>query len=146
MADALAGDWYSRMCGQTGVLPDDHSLSMLKTIFAKNVMGIQKGNIGAMNGVHADGRIDRTSLQSQEVWTGTTYALAAAMIQRGLLEEGFKTAWGIYHMTYEKMGYWFQTPEAWNEKGDYRSIGYMRPLAIWGMLHAWQSFKKSDHH
>ena len=44
----------------------------------------------------------------------------------------------IYHMTYEKMGYWFQTPEAWNEKGDYRSIAYMRPLAIWGMLDAWK--------
>jgi len=141
MADALAGDWYSRMCGLPGVIPDEHAISMLKTIFEKNVMGIRDGTIGAMNGVHPDGSIDRTSMQSQEVWSGSTYALAAAMIQHGMIEEGFKTAWGIYHMTYEKMGYWFQTPEAWKEDGSYRSIAYMRPLAIWGMLDAWEKSK-----
>jgi non-lysosomal glucosylceramidase len=117
---------------------------MLAKIFEKNVMGIQGGSIGAMNGVRPDGSIDRTSLQSQEVWSGSTYALAALMIQNGMVEEAFKTAWGIYHMTYEKMGYWFQTPEAWNEHGNYRSIAYMRPLAIWGMLHAWQAYKLSN--
>lgn len=138
MADALAGDWYLRMCGLRGVLPEEHALSMLKTIFAKNVMNIEKGTMGAMNGVRADGSIDRTSIQSQEVWSGSTYALAAVMIQHGMITEGFQTAYGIYRMTYEKMGYWFQTPEAWQKDGNYRSIAYMRPLAIWGMLHAWQ--------
>lgn len=29
--------------------------------------------------------------------------------------------------------YWFQTPEAWTLDGHYRSLIYMRPLAIWGM-------------
>lgn len=29
--------------------------------------------------------------------------------------------------------YWFQTPEAWTAKGHFRSLSYMRPLAIWGM-------------
>ena len=48
---------------------------------------------------------------------GTTYALAAIMLQDGMMEEAFKTAWGVYDMTYEKMGYWFQTPEAWNKEG-----------------------------
>jgi non-lysosomal glucosylceramidase len=140
MADALAGEWYSRMCGLQGVVPEEHTLSVLKTIYEKNVMGIRNGAIGAMNGVHPDGSIDRTSMQSQEVWSGSTYALAATMIQHGMIEEGFKTAWGVYHMTYEKMGYWFQTPEAWKEDGSYRSIAYMRPLAIWGMLDAWEKF------
>jgi non-lysosomal glucosylceramidase len=143
MADALAGEWYSRMSALQGVLPEQHVHSMLAKIYEKNILGIQDGSIGAMNGVRPDGDIDRTSLQSQEVWTGSTYALAALMIQNGMVEEAFKTAWGVYHMTYEKMGYWFQTPEAWNEKGDYRSIAYMRPLAIWGMLHAWNKNKSS---
>ena len=29
--------------------------------------------------------------------------------------------------------YWFQTPEGWAIDGHYRSIVYMRPLAIWSM-------------
>lgn len=29
--------------------------------------------------------------------------------------------------------YAFQTPEGWNFEGHYRSLGYMRPLAIWAM-------------
>ena len=30
-------------------------------------------------------------------------------------------------------GYSFQTPEAWNTNDQYRSLCYMRPLAIWAM-------------
>lgn len=29
--------------------------------------------------------------------------------------------------------YSFQTPEGWNNNDEYRSLGYMRPLAIWAM-------------
>ena len=29
--------------------------------------------------------------------------------------------------------YWFQTPEGWTTDGHYRSLVYMRPLAIWAM-------------
>ena len=36
----------------------------------------------------------------------------------------------IYHFV---NSYSFQTPEAWNNKDQYRSICYMRPLAIWAM-------------
>jgi non-lysosomal glucosylceramidase len=32
-----------------------------------------------------------------------------------------------------KFRYWFQTPEAWTIDGHYRSLIYMRPLAIWAM-------------
>jgi uncharacterized protein (DUF608 family) len=38
---------------------------------------------GAVNGVRArDGKIDTSNVQAEEIWTGTTYALAAFMIQR----------------------------------------------------------------
>ena len=37
---------------------------------------------GAVNGWRPDGRIDVSCLQSREVWSGTTYALAACMIQQ----------------------------------------------------------------
>ena len=39
-----------------------------------------------------------------QVWTGTTYGLASTLIQEGLVEEGFRTAWGIVNTTYETKG------------------------------------------
>lgn len=77
-------------------------------------------------------RPDATCMQSLEVWTGTTYALAAAMLQQGifsshckvniqgLTEEAFDTAKGIIITTYYTLGYHFQTPEAWDSKGHFR--------------------------
>jgi non-lysosomal glucosylceramidase len=43
------------------------------------------------------------------------------------------TAWGVYHVTYETKGYWFRTPEAYEEDGLYRASMYMRPAAIWAL-------------
>lgn len=37
--------------------------------------------------------------------------------------------------------YSFQTPEAWDVDDRYRSIGYMRPMAIWAMQWALMSKK-----
>ncbi len=133
IADQLAGQWYALACGLPGVVNRHQALSALKTVFDFNVMRLHKGGTGAMNGMRPDGKIDRTSIQSQEVWTGTTYALAAAMLQAGLKDEAFKTAEGVCKTTYYRTGYWFQTPEAWNEKADFRALTYMRPLAIWAM-------------
>ena len=60
------------------------------------------------------------------------------MMQEGLIEEAFSTAKGIARVTYETVGYMFQTPEAWDTSGNYRALAYMRPLAIWGMQYAWE--------
>lgn len=50
-------------------------------------------------------------------------------------EEAFATAGGMYE-TMLKMGLSFETPEAFYENGNHRSVAYMRPLAIWGMYQA----------
>jgi non-lysosomal glucosylceramidase len=133
MADQLAGQWYAVACGLPPVVKPDHARSSLETIFKFNVKQYHGGKMGAVNGMRPNGQVDRTSIQSREVWTGTTYALAAAMFQEGMREEAFETAKGIYDMTYHEKGYWFQTPEAWDENGNYRSLAYMRPLSIWAM-------------
>lgn len=138
MADQLAGDWYARACGLPPVVPDEHARSALKKVFDLNVMQFEGGEMGAVNGMRPNGRVDTTTIQSQEVWSGTTYAVAAAMLQVGLVEEAFTTAKGVYLQTYERLGYWFMTPEAWTAKGVHRSLAYMRPLAIWAMQWAWQ--------
>ena len=84
-----------------------------------------------------DGTVDGSSMQSAEVWTGTTYAVAAAMLQEGLVQEAWQTAHGVHKVTYEA-GYWFQTPEAWDGALRYRAIAYMRPLSVWALKWAWE--------
>ena len=101
-----------------------------------------------MNGTRpGTGAVDKSSMQSQEVWTGTTYAVAACMLHESLAEVaegeeedaaalrgmGFRTASGVHHAGWGRLGYHFQTPEAWNELGHYRSLGYMRALGVWNM-------------
>lgn len=138
MAAQLTGYWYSRACGLPSVVPEANARRALETIFAYNVENFEDGAMGAVNGMRPDGRVDGTSLQSQEVWTGVTYSVAAAMLQEEMHTEAWATAKGIYQMGWDELGYWYMTPEAWNWEGNFRALGYMRPLAIWAMLWAWQ--------
>jgi len=132
-ADQLAGQWYANMTGLGDLVPREMQLSSLKKIYNLNVLKFADGSMGAVNGIASDGSIIKTNEQVQEVWTGTTFGLAALMLEDGLKDEAFRTAWGIYHTSYETKGYWFRTPEAWDLSGNYRASMYMRPAAIWAM-------------
>jgi non-lysosomal glucosylceramidase len=132
-ADQLAGQWYANLSGLGDLVPRDMQLKALKKIYDFNVMRFARGEMGAVNGMAANGAIIKTNEQVQEVWTGTTFALAALMLSDGMKDEAFRTAWGIYNVTYETKGYWFRTPEAWDIDGYYRASMYMRPAAIWAM-------------
>jgi non-lysosomal glucosylceramidase len=96
-------------------------------------MKFGKGEMGAVNGMAADGSVITTNEQVQEVWIGTTFGVAALMLSDGMKDEAFHTAWGVYHVTYETKGYWFRTPEAYDVTGNYRASMYMRPAAIWAL-------------
>ena len=100
-----------------------------------NVRAFAGGRMGPVNGMRPDGTVDTTSEQSAEVWVGTAYALAAFMIGRGLVDEGWETARGVAATTYER-GLWFRTPEAYDANGDFRATIYLRPLAIWAIEEA----------
>jgi non-lysosomal glucosylceramidase len=132
-ADQLAGQWYAHMTGLGDLVPMDMQRKTLKKIFDFNVMKFANGEMGAVNGIGADGAIIKTNEQVQEVWTGTTFSVAALMLADGLKEEGYRTAWGVYHVIYETKGYWFRTPEAYEIDGNFRASMYMRPAAIWAM-------------
>ncbi|HTS12028.1 MAG TPA: non-lysosomal glucosylceramidase [Candidatus Limnocylindrales bacterium] len=132
-SDQLAGQWYANMTGLGDLVPHDMIVKSLQKIFDFNVMKFANGEMGAINGIAPDGSLIFTNEQVHEVWTGVTYSLAALMLSEGMKDEGYKTAWGIYHVTYETKGYWFRTPEAWDETGNYRASMYMRPAAIWAM-------------
>jgi non-lysosomal glucosylceramidase len=135
MADQLAGQWYADVTGLGSLLPDERIEAALRTIHARNVRGFAGGRMGAVNGMRPDGRVDESSEQSAEVWVGTAYALAAFMIGRGLVEEGWDTARGVAEVTYTR-GLWFRTPEAYDRDGNFRASLYLRPLAIWAIEEA----------
>lgn len=134
-ADQLAGQWYTASSGLPPLFDEDRIKCTLQKIFDYNVMRVKGGRMGAVNGMHPNGKVDETCMQSREIWTGVTYSLAATMLLHGMEHQAFTTAEGIYTAGWseEGYGYWFQTPEAWTIDGHYRSLIYMRPLAIWAM-------------
>eukprot|EP00747_Dinoflagellata_sp_TGD_P008450 gnl/TRDRNA2_/TRDRNA2_118073_c1_seq1.p1 gnl/TRDRNA2_/TRDRNA2_118073_c1~~gnl/TRDRNA2_/TRDRNA2_118073_c1_seq1.p1 ORF type:complete len:247 (-),score=36.88 gnl/TRDRNA2_/TRDRNA2_118073_c1_seq1:108-818(-) len=109
-----------------------------------------------------DARVDDSCAQSREVWTGTSYALAAAMLLEhatllqkqgvlasdeeedldGLWAGAFEVVWGIREGGWGAFGHWFATPEAWEATGNFRSLGHARALAIWSMQ--WAFTRMSD--
>jgi non-lysosomal glucosylceramidase len=135
MADQLAGQWYADATGLGDLVTPARVRAALRTIHELNVLAFGDGLLGAVNGMHLDGRVDESSEQSAEVWVGTTYALAAFMIGRGLETEGWETARGAAAVTYER-GLWFRTPEAYDRRGNFRASLYLRPLAIWAIEEA----------
>ncbi|CAH1113965.1 unnamed protein product [Psylliodes chrysocephalus] len=140
MADQLCGHWYLMSSGikTYDIFPEDHVKTALKTIYKSNVELFCYGNMGAVNGI-IEGQVDTASVQSVEVWTGVTYALAATMIYEGMIEEGFKTAGGMYNSMI-RCGLAFDTPEALYAEKHMRAVAYMRPLSIWSMQAAWENY------
>ena len=92
MADQLCGLWYLRMMDW----PEDkipfsvpNCRGALQTVFDNNVMRFGGGRMGAVNGFRVDRDAkDVCCIQSQEVWTGTVYGLAAHMMVEGMAEQG----------------------------------------------------------
>ncbi len=136
MADMLAGQWYAEVCGLPGYATEDQIRSCLRRIYDLNVMGVSGGMRGAMNGMRPDGTIDPNH-QASEVWPGTAYSVAALMLSHGMEAEAQQLLYGLYKTTYEDRGYWFNTPEAWNQEGSRpRAFMYMRPMSIWAVEEA----------
>jgi len=132
-ADMMAGNWYSVACGIGGIVSLSEARSSLSAVYNNNVLDFVNGTRGAVNGMRPNGDVDESCMQSKEVWTGTTYAAAAAMMQVGLDKEAFGTMQGVLDTTYKTHGYVYQTPEAWLADGSFRSCSYMRPLSIWAV-------------
>ncbi|MFZ0320080.1 MAG: non-lysosomal glucosylceramidase [Candidatus Sulfotelmatobacter sp.] len=134
-AEQLAGQWYANMTGLGDLVPLEMQKKALKKVFDFNVMKFGKGDMGAVSGMAADGSIieKKDNEQVAEVWTGATFSVAALMLSDGMKEEGYHTAWGVYHVVYETKGYWFRTPEAYDITGNFRASMYMRPAGIWAM-------------
>ncbi|GAB4846802.1 hypothetical protein Ancab_025808 [Ancistrocladus abbreviatus] len=114
---------------------DDSSSSNSSSIQADQLAGQWDGRRGAVNGMLPNGTIDTSSMRSREIWSGVTPAIAATMIREGLVDMGLQAAYVNYETAWSErgLGHSFQTPEGWNNNDQYRSLCYMRPLAIWAV-------------
>lgn len=101
----MAGQWYAWASGLPPLFDDAKARSALQKIYDFNVMKVKGGRLGAVNGMHPNGKVDETCMQSREVWTGVTYALAAAMIHEGMLDQAFRAAEGVFLAGWSDLGY-----------------------------------------
>lgn len=156
MTDQLFGLWYTKIMGleeqiEARIIPIELAKKTLRTIYDMNVLGFGNGLLGAVNGRTSQGE-QLLSQQGDEVWIGTSYAYASNCLLHGLTEEGWQTAYGVYHVVYSPygQGYFFKSPEAycnplekrWDQPGNlygenlFRAMKYMRPGAVWAVLEA----------
>jgi len=145
MSDGLNGQRYCETFGLPDILPSKRIKSHFKQVYRKCVKPLKDynkdgiGDVGAINGIKEDGTFLNNN-QSDEIWTGSTYLLAASMFHAGLKKEAFKTAFGVYYTTYinNRTAYWFNTPEAWDRYGlkprpDHPEQ-YQRARAVWELI------------
>jgi non-lysosomal glucosylceramidase len=150
MADGLNGERYCETTGLDPILPPERIASHLNQVFEMCVKPLRDytgdgiGDMGAVNGRNSNG----SSLgfgQPNEVWTGSSYFVAAMMTHWGgrmnderLKERALQTAYGVYYQTWvnEQTAYFFNTPEAWNSANPaiHRAQQYQRPRAVWELL------------
>jgi non-lysosomal glucosylceramidase len=133
MAEQLAGQWYAALTGLGDLVPQTMQRSTLQHVFDYNVMKFKQGEMGAINGIAANGDILHDNNQVEEVWAGTTFSVASHMLTLGMRDQAFQAAKGVYNVVWRDRGYFFRTPEAYNSDGLYRASMYMRPGAIWAM-------------
>ncbi|KAK4339863.1 hypothetical protein RND71_041325 [Anisodus tanguticus] len=97
--------WYARACGLLPIVDEEKAKTALETVFNFNVMKVKDGRRGAVNGMRPNGEPDSSSMQSREIWSGVTYAVATAMIQEDMTDTGFKTAAGVYEIVWSENGF-----------------------------------------
>ncbi|KAL5971623.1 Non-lysosomal glucosylceramidase [Taenia solium] len=138
MADQLCGYWFLRTGGAPidAILPVDAVMGTLQTIVRLNWLSVRSGKLGAINSVFSSAKTDNTNMQAEEFWVAVNYGLAALLILHGKSSEGFRLAGACFDHVYNELGLHFQTPEAFTKEATYRSLGYMRPLAIWSIQRA----------
>src|SRR5207248_10466060 len=117
MADELAGQWYANLIHLGDIVPANMRIAALKKIYEFNVMKFGDGDMGALNGMGADGHVQTDNEQIQEVWVGTTFGLSGAMIDEGLGQEASSALNGFNDAVEEQLGYWFSRRRAWGVTG-----------------------------
>jgi uncharacterized protein (DUF608 family) len=141
MADQLSGQWYANFLELGDILEKDHVRSTLNAICKYNFnpeAGLLNGALPkrfASKGSETTsglGELVSPSLQRDNPWTGTEYAVASLLIQEGFIREGLNVVKNVYDR-YQKSGM------TWNhiECGGH----YYRAMDIWTVLTELGGFK-----
>jgi hypothetical protein len=141
MADQLSGQWYANFLELGDILEKDHVRSTLNAICKYNFnpeAGLLNGALPkrfASKGSETTsgfGELVSPSLQRDNPWTGTEYAVASLLIQEGFIREGLNVVKNVYDR-YQKSGM------TWNhiECGGH----YYRAMDIWMVLTELGGFK-----
>jgi hypothetical protein len=134
MADQLSGQWYANFLELGDILEKDHVRSALDAIYKYNYnpeAGLLNGALPKRFGSKGSettgglGELVSPSLQRDNPWTGTEYAVASLLIQEGFIREGLTVAKNVYDR-YQRSGM------TWNhiECGGH----YYRAMDIWTVL------------
>ncbi len=125
MTDQLDGEWFLRMTGLTGNIPDERVRKVLEFIFRNNFDAEQ----GLVNATVPEGRkttIDTyKNCQTEAVWTGICYAFCALAIKVGEKEIADTIIGSINDNQLRFGAFW----DHW-ECGHH----YTRPMSSWSTL------------
>ncbi|MCX7670356.1 MAG: glycoside hydrolase family 116 protein, partial [Anaerolineae bacterium] len=153
--DQLLGQWWAHQLDLGWLYPPDHARTALESLFRYNFRGNMHGLAQRPRKFVADDdpamqmitwpkgpRPTKHILYADEAMTGFEYAAAAAMVQAGLVREGFTVAravWTRYDGRLRRgvaVGGFNGNPFGDDECGKY----YARAMSVWSMLLACQGF------
>ena len=138
MSDQLAGHWYSKALELGGVVTDAHAVSAWQKVYDNNYAQFGGGAHGVNNVMNANGTIDTSSPQTQECWVGTSWGVAAGMVQEGMTAQAGAIGQSLYNTIWNTGQYWFRTPEAWRVNlTSPRAFYYMRGSTVWAVKRAY---------
>ena len=129
----LNGQWYAHMLG-LGYIADKKKIrTAIKSILKLNA---GKSKFGLVNSVYSDGRINKRSLHSRNIFPGMGYAFASLCIYEGFKKQGLQITEKIWNnFVYNARTPWNQFDLA-KEKTGKGIFGdsYMRNMVIWSVF------------
>ncbi|MEE1010587.1 MAG: GH116 family glycosyl hydrolase [Acutalibacteraceae bacterium] len=127
MTDQLDGEWFLRMIGLDGNLPDERVRSVIEFIF-KNNFDNEQGLVNATVPENKWTSIDTyNNCQTIAVWTGIGYVFSSLALSVGETEIS-DTVVDSIHSNQLRLGHFWDHWECGHH--------YTRPMSSWSILHA----------
>lgn len=135
MLAQLNGQWYAHLLGLGYIADREKVKSAVEYILKTNC---NKSPYGSINSVRADGNMDTSCQQSENIWPGQCYAFASLAIYEGYKKEGLDVARKVWlHFRDTVKSPWNQPDTLSASTGDFIfGDHYMRNMVIWAILFA----------
>ncbi|MBU4479214.1 MAG: hypothetical protein KKH34_09070 [Candidatus Omnitrophica bacterium] len=133
MVAQLTGQWYAYVLGLGRLFPEENIKSAIKWILKLNN---KDSSFGTTNAVFINGKRDKESYHSQNIWPGVCYAFGALAIYEGFVKEGLQLTRKVWDtIVVKNRNPWNQSDVIIAEDGSF-GFGdyYMRNSVIWAVL------------